>query len=330
MNVDQDLPTRTTTSSTHHDPHLPRDDNPSIERHVPDSYHHSSYEYLSSGNGLASVPSSNHPFNSSNNLSTPHPISSQKYPSKTVTSNSYSPTSYRYQAAAVLDEHPSINRSTTTTNPHHFQQQQQQQLSTSSLSAYVPHHLNPNRYSGLATTSDDSGNESSVNYQQQQQQLTSAANANTHFVVVAIDFGTTFSGYAFAFTRDIDSILMMRKVDGNDPGACSPTLSFDFGMIYIFVSLGVINQKTPTTILLTPNLEFHSFGFFARDFFHDLDPEEAKRWLYFEKFKMHLHYTQVSQVEGQRSHQSNEIGRKALFVDQSEVKIIMQENSNID
>jgi hypothetical protein len=36
--------------------------------------------------------------------------------------------------------------------------------------------------------------------------------------VVAIDFGTTFSGYAFAFTRDIDSILMMRKVDGNDPG----------------------------------------------------------------------------------------------------------------
>ena len=57
---------------------------------------------------------------------------------------------------------------------------------------------------------------------------------------------------------------------------------------------GVINQKTPTTILFTPNLEFHSFGFSARDFFHDLDPDEAKRWLYFEKFKMHLHHTQVS------------------------------------
>ncbi|CAF1069173.1 unnamed protein product, partial [Adineta ricciae] len=112
-------------------------------------------------------------------------------------------------------------------------------------------------------TSDDSGNESSLNYRQK---------SNPHFVVVAIDFGTTYSGYAFAFTRDIDSILMMRKVDGNDPG--------------------VINQKTPTTILLTPNLEFHSFGFFARDFFHDLDPDEAKRWLFFEKFKMHLHYVQ--------------------------------------
>ena len=58
-------------------------------------------------------------------------------------------------------------------------------------------------------TSDDSGNESSINYRQK---------SNPHFVVVAIDFGTTYSGYAFAFTRDIDSILMMRKVDGNDPG----------------------------------------------------------------------------------------------------------------
>jgi hypothetical protein len=66
-----------------------------------------------------------------------------------------------------------------------------------------------NRRSLNPVPSDDSGNESSVNYQQK---------IHSHFVVVAIDFGTTFSGYAFAFTRDIDSILMMRKVDGNDPG----------------------------------------------------------------------------------------------------------------
>lgn len=91
-----------------------------------------------------------------------------------------------------------------------------------------------------------------------------------HFVVVAIDFGTTFSGYAFSFTRDPDSIHMMRKWEGGDPG--------------------VINQKTPTCLLLTPDAKFHSFGFNARDFFHDLDPQEAKKWLYFEKFKMVLHY----------------------------------------
>lgn len=66
-----------------------------------------------------------------------------------------------------------------------------------------------NRQSLNAVSSDDSGNESSINYH---------AKIPSHFVVVAIDFGTTFSGYAFAFVRDMDSILMMRKVDGNDPG----------------------------------------------------------------------------------------------------------------
>lgn len=55
------------------------------------------------------------------------------------------------------------------------------------------------------------------------------------------------------------------------------------------------NQKTPTTILLTPERKFHSFGYAARDFYHDLDPNEAKQWLYLEKFKMKLHTTGVSQ-----------------------------------
>jgi hypothetical protein len=56
---------------------------------------------------------------------------------------------------------------------------------------------------------------------------------------------------------------------------------------------GLNNQKTPTTLLLTPSQEFHSFGFAARDFFHDLDIQEAKKWLYFDKFKMKLHHNQV-------------------------------------
>ena len=95
-----------------------------------------------------------------------------------------------------------------------------------------------------------------------------------YFVVVAIDFGTTFSGYAFSFVGQPDSIHMMRRWEGGDPG--------------------VTDQKTPTTILLTPDGQFHSFGFTARDFYHDLDPIEAKRWLYFEKFKMALHHNAVS------------------------------------
>ncbi len=102
----------------------------------------------------------------------------------------------------------------------------------------------------------------------------SSSPTDKHFVVAAIDFGTTYSGYAFSFTRDPDSIHMMRKWEGGDPG--------------------VSNQKTPTTLLLKPNSEFHSFGFGARDFYHDLEEAEAKKWYYFEKFKMSLHSNQVS------------------------------------
>eukprot|EP00063_Salmo_salar_P064687 XP_014039522.1 PREDICTED: heat shock 70 kDa protein 12B-like [Salmo salar] len=90
-------------------------------------------------------------------------------------------------------------------------------------------------------------------------------------VVVAIDFGTTSSGYAFSFTRDPEAIHMMRRWEGGDPG--------------------IANQKSPTSLLLTPELKFHSFGFAARDNYHDLDPEEAQHWLYFDKFKMKIHST---------------------------------------
>ncbi|XP_060896494.1 heat shock 70 kDa protein 12A isoform X2 [Labrus mixtus] len=90
-------------------------------------------------------------------------------------------------------------------------------------------------------------------------------------VVVAIDFGTTSSGYAYAFTKEPECIHTMRRWEGGDPG--------------------VSNQKTPTTILLTPDRKFHSFGYAARDFYHDLDPSDSKHWLYLEKFKMKLHTT---------------------------------------
>ncbi|GFT73876.1 heat shock 70 kDa protein 12A [Nephila pilipes] len=98
-----------------------------------------------------------------------------------------------------------------------------------------------------------------------------------YFVVVAIDFGTTYSGYAFSFARDPDNIHMMKKWDGGDPG--------------------VFNQKTPTTLLLSPEGTFHSFGYSARDYYHDLDEEEAKGWLYFEKFKMTLHHSEHLSLE---------------------------------
>ncbi|XP_023825846.1 heat shock 70 kDa protein 12A-like isoform X2 [Salvelinus sp. IW2-2015] len=106
------------------------------------------------------------------------------------------------------------------------------------------------------------------------QQNDTDSNAHTgpsFIVVVAVDFGTTSSGYAYAFTKEPECIHTMRRWEGGDPG--------------------VSNQKTPTTILLTPDRKFHSFGYAARDFYHDLDPTESKQWLYLEKFKMKLHTT---------------------------------------
>lgn len=69
------------------------------------------------------------------------------------------------------------------------------------------------------------------------------------------------------------------------------------------------NQKTPTTILLTPDRKFHSFGYAARDFYHDLDPSESKQWLYLEKFKMKLHTTAVSNTLKNNKQESDHVSQ---------------------
>lgn len=77
----------------------------------------------------------------------------------------------------------------------------------------------------------------------------------------------------------LTAFCLHRKWEGGDPG--------------------VAHQKTPTCLLLTPEGAFHSFGYTARDYYHDLDPEEARDWLYFEKFKMKIHSTTVSHIPAQ-------------------------------
>ncbi len=94
-----------------------------------------------------------------------------------------------------------------------------------------------------------------------------------YYAVVAIDFGTTYSGYAYSFASEPDDIHIMRKWEGDDPG--------------------LNNQKTPTILLLDPERKFHSFGFGARDAYHDLREREAHRWYFFDKFKMVLHHNKV-------------------------------------
>ena len=92
-------------------------------------------------------------------------------------------------------------------------------------------------------------------------------------VVAAIDFGTTYSGYAYAFTDQPDSIYLMRRTDSNQ--------------------LGVSNYKVPCILLLDENGEFDSFGNEARERYHDMEEGKARKYYYLEKFKLALHFTEV-------------------------------------
>ncbi|XP_050433690.1 heat shock 70 kDa protein 12A-like isoform X2 [Adelges cooleyi] len=96
-------------------------------------------------------------------------------------------------------------------------------------------------------------------------------------IIVAVDLGTTYSGYAYSFKRS-GRIKMMKKPD---------------------YECETINdgQKIPTALLLTPNLNFHSFGTAARDYYHDMHPEESQKWYYFDKFKMFLYNKDIISKE---------------------------------
>lgn len=92
-------------------------------------------------------------------------------------------------------------------------------------------------------------------------------------VVAAIDFGTTYSGYAYAFTTQPDNIHLMRRTDSNQPG--------------------VSNYKVPCILLLKENGELDSFGNEARERYYDMDEEKARNYFYLEKFKLALHFSEV-------------------------------------
>ena len=96
----------------------------------------------------------------------------------------------------------------------------------------------------------------------------------TFIAVVAIDFGTTFSGFAFAFNnKKGEKSIHMNKEWGTDQGYST--------------------MKTPTCLLLNPDESFNSFGYEAQDRYADLEEEEARQFFYFDSFKMILHNNEV-------------------------------------
>ena len=102
---------------------------------------------------------------------------------------------------------------------------------------------------------------------------------NNKLLVAAIDFGTTYSGYAFSFRHEYDS--SPTKIHANE---------------WRNVSQGNMNAKTPTCLLLEPDRKLHSFGNEAKTKYTSLCEEgKHKDWFFFWEFKMTLHHEKVRQ-----------------------------------
>ena len=96
--------------------------------------------------------------------------------------------------------------------------------------------------------------------------------------VIAIDFGTTYSGYAFSLQSQFQK---------------DPTKVYAFTN-WIPSTGGMISPKTPTSLLLKPNKEFYKFGYDAEDEYAELALDgEHHEYYFFRRFKMLLHRNPV-------------------------------------
>lgn len=98
-----------------------------------------------------------------------------------------------------------------------------------------------------------------------------------HWIVAAIDFGTTYSGYAFSFLHEYKK----------DPTQCST-------FIWPTESGGLQSLKTSSCILFDKYENFDSCGFEAETKYANLALEnEHHDWLFFERFKMNIYQQNV-------------------------------------
>jgi hypothetical protein len=89
--------------------------------------------------------------------------------------------------------------------------------------------------------------------------------------VVAIDFGTSYSRYAFSYVHRKDEIFTNDLIEG-------------------------ISQapKTPNSILFTPLKCFEAFGYEAEEIYAALSQQgRHKNWYFFKKFKLTLYNNKV-------------------------------------
>ena len=101
----------------------------------------------------------------------------------------------------------------------------------------------------------------------------------SYLLVAAIDFGTTFSGYAFSLKSNKYDIKMNKN--WGEELTCS-------------------SYKAPTSVMTKPDGTFHSFGYTAESDYMELDPNQdaiggPTGYNLYRHFKMLLH-NQVKQI----------------------------------
>ena len=95
-------------------------------------------------------------------------------------------------------------------------------------------------------------------------------------VIIAIDFGTTYSGFGYVFLNASQEHIYVFQKWGRGQG-------LGYG-------------KTPTALLLTEKGEFHKFGHAAVETYgkQAMSKKDCKKLMYFDKFKLLLHSKKVS------------------------------------
>ena len=92
---------------------------------------------------------------------------------------------------------------------------------------------------------------------------------------MGIDFGTTYSGFAFSFNKEEDDEAIFMNRDWVN-------------------ELGHRTSKTPTCLLLNKDQSFDSFGYKAVEkYAHLRSVYEEKEFFFFQNFKMKLFEVRV-------------------------------------
>ncbi|XP_066030080.1 heat shock 70 kDa protein 12B-like [Pocillopora verrucosa] len=134
---------------------------------------------------------------------------------------------------------------------------------------------------------------------------------------VAIDFGTTYSGFAFSFNKDDGKdVIFMNRAWMNDQGHQT--------------------SKTPTCLLLEPDLSFHSFGYEAEEKYANLTSiSEEKEYMFFRHFKMLLHNdeslnlnTKIAAANGKLLPAKQVFAHSIRFLKEQALSVIRRETSD--